>query len=131
MRQAIQCFQNSDRQTGPIEMGGLRFGSIVEDVIRQSGDIDVYVITGEGGSSSPSSLPFRWQRTSRTADYWKAGLVVALCTLIVYPLFDFLAPLNLAMIYLLGVVLVSVRYGRGPSMLASILSVAAFDFFFI
>jgi len=76
-------------------------------------------------------LPFRWQRTSRTADYWKAGLVVALCTLIVYPLFDFLAPLNLAMIYLLGVVLVSVRYGRGPSMLASILSVAAFDFFFI
>ena len=35
------------------------------------------------------------------------------------------------MVYLLGVVVVATRYGRGPSLLASILSVAAFDFFFV
>jgi two-component system sensor histidine kinase KdpD len=38
---------------------------------------------------------------------------------------------NLVMVYLLGVVLVAARWGRGPSVLASILSVAAFDFFFV
>jgi two-component system sensor histidine kinase KdpD len=35
------------------------------------------------------------------------------------------------MIYLLGVVAVARRSGRGPSILASVLSVVAFDFFFV
>jgi two-component system, OmpR family, sensor histidine kinase KdpD len=38
---------------------------------------------------------------------------------------------NLIMVYLLGVVLAATRLGRGPAILASILSVAAFDFFFV
>jgi two-component system sensor histidine kinase KdpD len=35
------------------------------------------------------------------------------------------------MLYLLGVVGVAVRYGRGPAILVSVLSVLAFDFFFV
>ena len=35
------------------------------------------------------------------------------------------------MIYLLGILVVATRFGRGPSLLASILSVAAFDFIFV
>jgi two-component system sensor histidine kinase KdpD len=35
------------------------------------------------------------------------------------------------MIYLLGIVLVSLRFGYGPSLLAAVLSVLCFDFFFI
>ena len=35
------------------------------------------------------------------------------------------------MVYLLGIVAVATRLGRGPSILASVLSVAAFDFFFV
>ncbi len=38
---------------------------------------------------------------------------------------------NLVMVYLLGVVIVGTRAGRGPTALASVLSVAAFDFFFV
>ena len=38
---------------------------------------------------------------------------------------------NLIMVYLLGVVVVATRAGRGPTALASVLSVAAFDFFFV
>jgi two-component system sensor histidine kinase KdpD len=38
---------------------------------------------------------------------------------------------NLIMIYLVGNVVVATRYGRGPSVLAAILSVLAFDFFFV
>ncbi len=38
---------------------------------------------------------------------------------------------NLIMVYLLGVVVVATRAGRGPTALASVLSVAVFDFFFV
>ena len=40
-------------------------------------------------------------------------------------------PVNVVMVYLLGVVVVALRFGRGPSILASLLGVAAFDFFFV
>lgn len=38
---------------------------------------------------------------------------------------------DVVMIYLLGIVLVSLRFGYGPSLLAAVLSVLCFDFFFI
>ena len=43
----------------------------------------------------------------------------------------FLAPVNLIMIYLAGVMIIAWRAGRGPSILASVLSVVVFDFFFV
>ncbi|MDO8943065.1 MAG: DUF4118 domain-containing protein, partial [Desulfobacterales bacterium] len=44
------------------------------------------------------------------------------------PLFDLA---NIVMLFLLCVVLVAVKLGRGPAMLAAALSVAAFDYFFV
>src|SRR5262249_53425082 len=38
---------------------------------------------------------------------------------------------NLVMVYLMGVMWTAVSLGRGPAVLASILSVATFDFFFV
>ncbi|TFW31204.1 DUF4118 domain-containing protein, partial [Duganella callida] len=38
---------------------------------------------------------------------------------------------NIAMLFLLVVVLVAVRFGRGPSVMATCVSVACFDFFFV
>ena len=38
---------------------------------------------------------------------------------------------NVVLVYLLAVVLVAVRLGRGPAVLASVLGVATFDFFFV
>ncbi len=105
-------------------------GSIVDDIIRKSGAIDVYVITGEDGVPAPTTA-FKWQRQSANSSYWMATLIVACSTAIAYLFMHFLSPINLVMIYLLGVLLASVRYGRGPSVLASLLSVAAFDFCFV
>jgi two-component system sensor histidine kinase KdpD len=61
---------------------------------------------------------------------WGLG-AVALCTLAgvwMSPLFELT---NIAMVYLLSVVLVAVRHGRGPAVATSVLAVAAFDFFFV
>ena len=46
-------------------------------------------------------------------------------------MFPYLDLSNLIMVYLLGVVFVAHHHGREPSILASILSVVTFDFFFV
>lgn len=43
----------------------------------------------------------------------------------------YLHPANVIMLYLVGVMIVAMRYGRSASALASVLSVLAFDFFFV
>ncbi|MGC8165468.1 DUF4118 domain-containing protein, partial [Salmonella enterica] len=42
-----------------------------------------------------------------------------------------LHPANVIMLYLVGVMLVAMRYGRAASALVSVLSVLSFDFFFV
>ena len=61
---------------------------------------------------------------------WALFIVVA-CTCLANLMLPHFEPSNIIMAYLLGIVIVAVRYGRGPSVLASLLSVAAFDFFCI
>lgn len=53
-----------------------------------------------------------------------------LLTLIDWPLRNWLGPASILMTYLLGVFLVASRYGRGPSILASLLSAPVFAFYF-
>lgn len=58
-------------------------------------------------------------------------MTIALCTVLCKLIGSFLHPINLVMIYFLGVVWCAARYGRGPSVLASLASVGAFDFFLV
>jgi two-component system sensor histidine kinase KdpD len=60
-----------------------------------------------------------------------AALACALTTAITLPLHNQLEPVNTVMLYLLTVVVVAARLGRGPALLASVLSVGMFDFFHI
>ncbi len=106
------------------------FGSLVDDLIRRSGDIDVYVIKGDPDEGvSPLKLV-----TDTNVDWTPYGLalgIVGICTVIgrmMFPVFD---PANIIMVYLLGVVIIAARLGRWPAILSSVLSVAAFDFLFI
>ena len=68
---------------------------------------------------------------SSLGGYLGSILVVLACTLANWPLSVFLSPTNMIMVYLLGVVAIAARFGRGPSIVASVLSVTAFDFFFV
>ncbi|WP_394788402.1 DUF4118 domain-containing protein, partial [Rhodoferax sp.] len=54
-----------------------------------------------------------------------------LVTLLATPLADRLDLANIVMLFLVAVVLVALRWGRGPAALAALLNVAAFDFFFV
>jgi two-component system sensor histidine kinase KdpD len=58
-------------------------------------------------------------------------LLIAACTIFALLFRHLIDPVNLVMIYLVGVVFIGARYGRLPSMLASLLSVSSFNFFFV
>ncbi len=106
------------------------FGSVVEELVRKSGDIDVYVITGDRDEPQPPPSE-RVERTVNWPGYvWAIG-VIALCTALDAVLLPYVSLTILVMVYLLAVTLIAARYGAGPSVLASILSVLAFDFFFV
>ena len=62
-------------------------------------------------------------------EFGVAVAIVGFATLIALALRPYLAATNLAMVYLLGVVAVATRCNRRASVMASFLSVAAFDFF--
>jgi two-component system sensor histidine kinase KdpD len=70
-----------------------------------------------------------WRAT--WARYAWAGAACVATTLLALPLLPFFDLANIVMVFLLGVVLVAVRLGRGPAALAAFLSVASFDFFFV
>lgn len=55
----------------------------------------------------------------------------AAITLLSLLLVNYLAPLNIVMLYLLGVVFVALFYGRVSASISAIINVASFDFFFI
>jgi two-component system sensor histidine kinase KdpD len=105
-------------------------GSFVYELTRRSGDIDVYVISGDAATDADRGA--RAQRRQDRGGYIIAALTVLICTAICWALF----PLNLnevtfSMVFLAGVVAVAAKNGRGPSILAAFLGVLAFDFFFI
>jgi len=122
-------------------------GSVVDTVVREAADVDVYLLGSERRENvaelarqtaliarSRAYLGLREVEPNskrRFPGYVAAVIAPAVCTAIGFVEAGATELLNLVMVYLLGVVFVATRYGRGPSILASALSVAAFDFFFV
>jgi two-component system sensor histidine kinase KdpD len=102
----------------------------VDQLIRHSGDIDIYVISGEAGRLDAAEAA-RWRPTSAKANYVKSVALVALATLVCEMMRSLVSPTNLVVIYLIGVIVAAIYLGRGPAILASILSVLAFDYFLV
>ena len=71
------------------------------------------------------------RQLNRLGHYLQALMVVVICTLVAAILFPYFASANLSMVYLTGIVISALFYGKGPSILATILSVATLDFLFI
>jgi two-component system sensor histidine kinase KdpD len=106
-------------------------GSIVDALVRGSGEIDIYVISGDGmPTPTPRTRRLRAPAPNPLA-YAAAIASVAVSTALAWAMFPRFERSNIVMVYLLGVVIVAMRFGRTASALASILSVAAFDFFFV
>jgi two-component system sensor histidine kinase KdpD len=105
-------------------------GSLVDQLIRSSGPIDVYAVSSSPEPAQREASRGRMQRVPMRRYLAAAGLVAG-ATVLGHPLSIAFTPTNLVMIYLAAVVIAAVFLGRGPAILASMLSVLAFDFFFV
>ncbi len=105
-------------------------GGMVDRLIRGSGDIDVYVITGAAEHAAADRAP-------RTVAHhrWRAAIGAALVVLGVSFVAKLAAPVisdaDVVMGYLLVVLVAAFRFGTAPALLASAASVAAYNFFFV
>jgi two-component system sensor histidine kinase KdpD len=77
------------------------------------------------GAVDELPVPIHWDR------YAWAVVNSAVCTALAFLMYGHFELVNLVMIYLLGVTVASVKLGRGPSVMAAVLNVAAFDFCFV
>ncbi len=105
-------------------------GSFVDEIIRRSGDIDVFATAGEG-ESEPEAPLVAAPRTGSVRGYAAAAFIVAASALLGWLTFGQGGTADVIMVLLLGVVFASLRLGYGPSLLAAALSALAFDFLFV
>jgi two-component system sensor histidine kinase KdpD len=107
--------------------------SFLDDIVRQSPEIDVYVISGLGeeaktgpareAPAKPSPPPLR--------PYIWSGVVTGVASAVSWVVFGRSELADVVMIHLLGVVVVAMRFGYGASLVATVLSVFAVDVFFV
>ena len=71
------------------------------------------------------------RRVEKRLRYLWAALACLATTLVAAPLSSIFELANIVMLFLLTVVLVALKWGRGPAVLAAFVSVASFDFFFV
>jgi two-component system sensor histidine kinase KdpD len=107
--------------------------SFLEELVRGTPDIDVQVITGEDreGATPPSARPPPDNQRRSWAGFGAAALGVGIATTVSWLLFGHTELADVVMAYVFGIVLVAMRFGFGPSILAAVLSVLSLDFFFV
>ena len=105
-------------------------GTLANRLLQGGGTMDVHVLAGEDVAEAPAPrpqapAPVQWRA------YAGALPVAAVSTAIAWAMEGRFELSNLAMVYLLGVTVVAVAFGRGPAIFASVLSVGLFDFCFV
>lgn len=133
-RNVTQVVVGKPRQTRLQSLFGRR--SLVDQVIGESGEVDVYVITGDepdGPHRGRLGLP-PMARHSRWQSYvWSAAFIAGITALDValitrVPVINYL---TVGLTELLAVLLIAVWFGRGPALLAAALSAFTWNFLFI
>jgi two-component system, OmpR family, sensor histidine kinase KdpD len=105
-------------------------GSLLDEVVRGSGDIDVHVISGD--DEAPREREGRARGEPSPAPAWIGAATIAVVTTALALGIRALYPVpDLEMLYLLAVMISGVAFGRGPAIVTAALSVAAYDFFFV
>jgi two-component system sensor histidine kinase KdpD len=106
-------------------------GSVVDDLVRRSGEIDIYVIRGETEEAQASPPASGHKRSADVKGYaWAAGMT-AVVSVLGWVLHPDIGQENVLMMYLLGVLWIATQHSRRAAILMSLLSVLAFDLFFV
>jgi two-component system, OmpR family, sensor histidine kinase KdpD len=104
-------------------------GSMLDDLIRGSGPIEVHVIAPVEGDAAPPAEVRRDERANAGSYAW-ALASIGTVTAVGLSAFDYVTLAEITMMYLIGIMLASLL-GRGPSLVAASAAVLAFDFCFV
>jgi len=107
------------------------FGSPLDEIVRGSGDIDVYAISGDLAEPHQHNRQKTRPRVARKREWVLSILVVALGTGVAALMSAYFESVDLVMVYLLGIVIAANRTSTWPALFATLSSIAAFDFFFV
>jgi two-component system, OmpR family, sensor histidine kinase KdpD len=105
--------------------------SLLERLIEESGPLDVYVVGGDESSPSQRHRPRLPEIQSGFQQYLLAACAVSAVALVLYPLRPTVGYQTVSLILLFTVILLPLRLGAGPVLLAALLSAVIWDFFFI
>jgi len=105
----------------------------LDEVVRRSGEIDVYVISGSDVAvgRTAAAKGTRPGRKDAASGYVAGLVVVVVAALLAGFAFGRSQLTDVVMVFLLGIVFVSLRLGYGPALFAAVVSVVSFDFFFV
>jgi two-component system sensor histidine kinase KdpD len=107
------------------------FGSPLDEIVRGSGDIDVYVISGDPAELHRHAEQRRVARTWQRREWAWSVLTVSAATGIAALMQPYFEQVDLVMVFLLGGMFTASRTSTWPALFAAFLSVASFDFFFV
>ena len=111
-------------------------GTLAQQLGQRAADVDLIEIGAPPGTVATTAAARRADAKPVAAN-WKPtgyalGLVACgLLTALVVPLEGVLDQANIVMLYLLLVLGVAMRYGRGPAVLCAVVNVVAFDYFLV
>lgn len=108
-------------------------GSLVDRLVRVSGNIDIYVVRGDDGENSTAAV-VRNGKNKKRDDFFHY-LVAAFVMIAVTPVNIFLLPLigyqSVSLIYFFAIMAMALTLGRGPLLAAAAMSAMIWDYFFI
>lgn len=110
------------------------YGSLADELIRNSGEIDIYIIRSSEADVKPSPEAKPDKKPIPVLGYIYALLMIIAISgldLFLYPFVTESGAGNLLMLYLFINVLMALRGEIGPSILTCLLSVLSYDYFFI
>ena len=107
--------------------------TLAEQIAQRASDLDLLQVGTLPARTHHKAL--RASAAAPRAHHWPgyiaAALACCLAAVIATPLANVLELTNIVMLFLLVVVAVALKLGRGPAVLAAVLGVALFDFFFV
>ena len=128
-KNATQIVVGKPAGTGWLEW--LHGERLLKRLARESGDIDLQVVRAEKSSSASKGHVWLPVLASNFHQYLFAFAVVAGTGLLNLGLMALSGPRVPGLVFLLAVVLVALKVGRGPVLLAGAMSALAWDFFFL
>ncbi|MDC7684225.1 sensor histidine kinase KdpD [Asticcacaulis sp. BYS171W] len=104
--------------------------SLSQKLIAQGAGLEIITLNADTPTEAKDTGS-RFRLTTSPRDYLIATAITGVATALGVPFRAVIDPDSFIMLYITGVVVTAARYGIGPSLFASVLSVCAFNWFFV